>query len=163
MISPRVRSLSDLRPALDIKLLYHYIQGFLFYLCLRHRVKESTCQCRRCKRHRLDPWVGKIPWSRKWQATPVLLPGESHRQRSLMGYSPPGHIELDMTENTHTHSISPLYFINRHRHCCSWVTNTETHKTSVQFSSVTQSCPTLWPHGLQHTRPPCPSPTPRVY
>ena len=34
---------------------------------------------------------------------------------------------------------------------------------SVQFSSVAQSCPTLWPHGLQHTRPPCPSPTPRVY
>ena len=33
----------------------------------------------------------------------------------------------------------------------------------VQFSSVTQSCPTLWPHGLQHARPPCPSPTPRVY
>ena len=34
---------------------------------------------------------------------------------------------------------------------------------SVQFSSVTQSCPTLWPHGLQHTRSPCPSPTPGVY
>ena len=34
---------------------------------------------------------------------------------------------------------------------------------SVQFSSVAQSCPTLWPHGLQHTRPPCPSLTPRVY
>ena len=34
---------------------------------------------------------------------------------------------------------------------------------SVHFSSVDQSCPTLWPHGLQHARPPCPSPTPRVY
>ena len=34
---------------------------------------------------------------------------------------------------------------------------------TVQFSSVAQSCPTLWPHGLQHSRPPCPSPTPRVY
>ena len=33
----------------------------------------------------------------------------------------------------------------------------------VQFSSVTQSCPTLQPHGLQHTKPPCPSPTPRIY
>ena len=33
----------------------------------------------------------------------------------------------------------------------------------VQFSSVAQSCPTLWPHGLQHARPPCPSPTPRVH
>ena len=35
--------------------------------------------------------------------------------------------------------------------------------TSVQFSSVTQLCLTLWPHGLQHARPPCPSPTPGVY
>ena len=34
-----------------------------------------------------DPWVGKIPWRRKWQSTPVLLPGKSHEQRSLVGYS----------------------------------------------------------------------------
>ena len=37
--------------------------------------KESTCQCRRCKRCGFDPWVGKIPWSRKWQPAPVFLPG----------------------------------------------------------------------------------------
>ena len=49
--------------------------------------KESTCQCRRCKRHEFDPWVGKIPWSRKWQPTPVFLPGKFHGQRSLVGYS----------------------------------------------------------------------------
>ena len=40
--------------------------------------KDSTCQCRRSKRHRFDPWVGKIPWRRKWQPTPVFLPGKSH-------------------------------------------------------------------------------------
>ena len=39
--------------------------------------KEHTCQCRRHKRHRFDPWVGKIPWRRAWQPTPVFLPGES--------------------------------------------------------------------------------------
>ena len=50
----------------------------------------------------MDPWVGKIPWSRKWQATPVLLPGESHGQRSLAGYSPGGRKESDMTEHEHT-------------------------------------------------------------
>ena len=50
----------------------------------------------------MDPWVGKIPWSRKWQATPVLLPGESHGQRSLAGYSPGGRKESDMTENEYT-------------------------------------------------------------
>ena len=38
--------------------------------------KESTCQCRRCKRYRFDLWVGKIPWRRKWQLTPVFLPGK---------------------------------------------------------------------------------------
>ena len=37
------------------------------------------------------PWVRKIPWRRKWQPTPVLLPGKSHGQRSLVGYSPRGH------------------------------------------------------------------------
>ena len=39
--------------------------------------KESACQCRRHKRCRFDPWVGKIPWRRKWQPTPVFLPGKS--------------------------------------------------------------------------------------
>ena len=38
-----------------------------------------------------DPWVGKMPWRRKWQSTPVFLPGELHGQRSLAGYSPWGH------------------------------------------------------------------------
>ena len=45
-----------------------------------------------------NPWVGKIPWRRKWQPTPVFLPGESHGQRSLVGYSPWGHKESDMTK-----------------------------------------------------------------
>ena len=47
---------------------------------------ESTCRCRRCRRHGFDPWVGKIPWSRKWQSTPVFLLGESHGQRTLVDY-----------------------------------------------------------------------------
>ena len=49
--------------------------------------KESTCQCSRHKRCRFNPWVGKIPWRRKWQPTPVFLPGEFHGQRNLVGYS----------------------------------------------------------------------------
>ena len=55
--------------------------------------KEPTCQCRRPKRRGFDPWVGKIPWRRAWQPTPVFLPGESHGQRSLVGYK-----ESDTTE-----------------------------------------------------------------
>ena len=62
--------------------------------------KESACQCRRCKRCGFNPWVGKIPWRRAWQPTPVFLPGESHGQRSLVGYSPSGRKEQDMTEAT---------------------------------------------------------------
>ena len=54
--------------------------------------KESACQCRRCESRGFDPWVRKIPWSRKWQSTPVLifLTGKFHEQRSLEGYSPCG-------------------------------------------------------------------------
>ena len=62
--------------------------------------KEPSCQCRRHKRHRSDPWVGKIPRRRKQQPTPVFLPGESHGQRSLVGYSPWGHKGSDTSEVT---------------------------------------------------------------
>ena len=48
-----------------------------------------------------DLWVKEIPWRRKWQTTPVFLPEESHGQRILVGYSPWGHKESDMTEHTH--------------------------------------------------------------
>ena len=54
---------------------------------------------------RVDSWVGKIPWRRKWQSTPVLLPGKSHGRRSLTGYSPWGHKEQDTTERLHFHHI----------------------------------------------------------
>ena len=53
------------------------------------------------------PWGGKSPWRRAWQPTPVFLPGESHGQWSLAGYSPQGRKELDMTEATeHAHNSS---------------------------------------------------------
>ena len=50
--------------------------------------KETAYHCRRHKRTGFSPWVGKIPWSRAWQPTPVFLLGESHGQRSLTGCSP---------------------------------------------------------------------------
>ena len=63
--------------------------------------KKSACKCRRLG---FNPWVGKILWSRKWQPTPVFLPGESHEQRSLAGCSPWDHKESDrwVTEHAHT-------------------------------------------------------------
>ena len=66
-----------------------------------HSGKESTCQCRRRKKYMFDPWVGTIPWSRKWQPTPVLLPGKSHGQRSLAGCNPWDHKDLDISVNTY--------------------------------------------------------------
>ena len=54
--------------------------------------KGATCQCRR---RRFDPWLRKIPWRRKWQPTPIIFPGKSHGQRSLVGYSPWGRKEAD--------------------------------------------------------------------
>ena len=59
--------------------------------------KESACQCRRLGRHRFNSWVGKIPQRRKWQPTPVFLPGESHGWKSLVGHSPWDLKELDVT------------------------------------------------------------------
>ena len=49
--------------------------------------KELSCQCRKCKRSRFDPWVRKIPWKSAWQPTPVFSSGESHGQKSLMDYT----------------------------------------------------------------------------
>jgi len=51
-----------------------------------------------CCRPGFNPWFGKIPWSRKWQPTPVFLSGKSHGWRSLAGYSPWGGKESNTTE-----------------------------------------------------------------
>ena len=65
--------------------------------------KELASQCRSLRRCRFDPWVWKIPWRRAWQPTPVFVSGESHGQRSLVGYSPWGRKELGTTERLHFH------------------------------------------------------------
>ena len=62
--------------------------------------KEPVCQCRRHKGHKLYPWMGKILWRRAGRPLPVLLPGESHGQRSLVSFGPWSCKELDMTEAT---------------------------------------------------------------
>ena len=64
------------------------IENLLFTIYTWLSGKEPACQCRR---HGFNPWVGKIPWRRKWQPTPVFLSGKSHGQRSLMDYSSWGH------------------------------------------------------------------------
>ena len=72
--------------------------------------KEPACQCRRPKRRGFHPWFWKIPWRRAWQPTPVFLPGESHGQRSLVGYSPQGRRESVMTERLSMHIYGHMIF-----------------------------------------------------
>ena len=50
----------------------------------------QSLNCLQCRRPGFNPWVRKLPWTRKWQPNPVFLPGKSHGQRSLAGYSPWG-------------------------------------------------------------------------
>ena len=83
--------------------------------------KESACQCRTHKRWGINPWVGKTPRRRKWQPTPVLLPGKSHGQRSLVGSSAWGRRESDRNKwlSAHTHTLKG-YKEKRRVRCCSW-------------------------------------------
>ena len=83
--------------------LFPFICQYLGHLGLPRWLsgKETASQCRR---PRFDSWVGKIPWKRKWQPSPVFLPGKSHGQRSLAGYSLWGHKELGMTEQLNSNS-----------------------------------------------------------
>ena len=88
-------------------------------------IEESTCQCRKYQWCRFNPWVGKIPWSRKWQSALVFLSGKFYGQRSLAGYCPWGHKESDTTEHTCTH----IYIY--------------THIYNIQYYSATKKNETL--------------------
>ena len=65
-----------------------------------------------CRRHRFNPWVGKIPWRRKWLPTPVFLPEKSHGQGSLEGYSLKGHKESNMAEWLSMHAQTVYQEVN---------------------------------------------------
>ena len=75
----------------------------------------------RRKGYGLDPWVGKTTWRRKWQPPPVFFPGQSHGQRSLVGYGSWGHKQSDTTEHmctrTHTHTHACAHTCT-HTHVC---------------------------------------------
>ena len=64
---------------------------------------EGKNICLECRRHGFDPWIRKIPGRREWLPTPVFLPGEYYGYRSLVGCSPWGHKESNMTKHSHTH------------------------------------------------------------
>ena len=114
--------------------------------------KEPTCQCKRLKRRRFNPWVEKIPWRRTWQPTSVILPGELHGQRSLVGYSPWGHKEPDMTEETwHTNikdCFPPTAKKSRGRQ---WLALVQPLGVTLRVPGPTRPLPSLYP-GLFYFR-----------
>ena len=94
---------------LFLRILAYWVKCLVTHIQLPYKVrfglprwlsgKESTCQRRRLRRCKFDPWVGKIPWRRNWQSTLVFLLGKFHGQGSQMGHSPCGLKESDMTEH----------------------------------------------------------------
>ena len=131
-------------------------------------------QCRRCRKM----WGRSLGWEdplgRAWPPTPVFLPDKFRGQRSLVSYSPRGHKESDRLRGLSTAKcsnikscfhhinvrfISPILF---YLFFISPILNNHLNISSVQFSLSVVS-DSLRPHGSQHARPPCPSPTPRVY
>ena len=113
-----------------------------------HMVKNPSANAGNKKRCRLDPWVRKIPWSRKWQPTPIFLPGESHGQRSLVGYIPWGHKELDMIEVTY-HSLT-CGGVNIPNQCSGLTVFSLEKAMAPHFSTLAWKIPwTEHPGGLQ--------------
>ena len=90
--------------------------------------------CLQCRKPRFSPWLRKIPWSRTWQPTPVFLPGECHGQRRLVGYSPWGHKELDMTQQLTLYCAAISLWLSSQQinHTCQAIFGT-------QVSQVTES------------------------
>ena len=90
-------------------------------------------------------------WRRKWQPTPLFLPGKSHGQRSLVGYSPWARkrVSHDIATKQGNHLLENISFF-------------KFKDGSIQFSFSVMSN-SLQPHGLQHARLPCSSPIPRAY
>ena len=89
---------------LDQRIVHKHKAIFFIQLRSFKNGKESSCQCRKFRKHQFNPRFRKIPQRKKWQPTPVFLPRESYGQRSLVGCSLWGHKELDTTEQLSTHT-----------------------------------------------------------
>ena len=89
MLNLRTQPLCRIKPQRQCFECFNLLAGLP---CL---VAQSQRICLQCRRWRFDPWVRKILWRRKWQPSPVFLPGKSCGQRSLGVYSPWGHKRLE--------------------------------------------------------------------
>ena len=119
----------------------HFIQGDMCYKLPRWlRGKESA---RQCWRSRFEPWVRNIPWRGKCQPTPVFLPGESHGQRSLAGYSPWGCKESYTTGRLGT---GVCYKLGWTRHYSRQKDALDTCDAVPNFPFLHPDQAHLWPH-----------------
>ena len=84
---------------------------YFYRLGLPRWLSGKECSCQRSKTW-VDPWVRKIPWKRKWQSTPVSLPGRSYGEKNLAGYSPQGCKKSDTTEHIFIY-YNPLEVITK--------------------------------------------------
>ena len=99
---------------------------------------RGQCVCLQCGRLGFNSWVGKIPWRRKWQPTPVLLPGKSYGRRSLVGYSPWGCKKLDTTEWLHFHFS---FHSQRDWQCMDWATQFKSSPGSSLVEEAAERLP----------------------
>ena len=111
LCGPTLTSIHDYRKnhALTIHTFVSKVMSLLFNMLSMFVMASLVAQTVKClsamPETRFDLWVGKMLWRRKWQPTPVLLPGKSHGQRSLVGYSPWGRKESDTNEWLHFTSV----------------------------------------------------------
>ena len=113
---------------------------------------DGKSVCLQFGRPRFDPWVGKIPWRRKWQPTPVVLPGKFHGWRNVICYSPWGRKESDTTEGL-VYSKRIQFRNSQMEEMCKAKTYGERtralsrgHSSQISKRSQTQRCyePLLW-------------------
>ena len=108
----------------------HKVRGASPIAQLVNNSPANAKNTRFCMKRRFNPWVRKSPWRRAWEPTPVFLPGESHGQSSLVGYSSWSLKESDTTEHACT---------------CTWVrtharAHTHTHTHTLFSCKKMKSC-----------------------
>ena len=109
------------------------------------------------KERKENLWVRKFPWRRKWQPTPVFLPGKSHGRRNLAGYHLWGHKRVGHNWTIKHNTILFKSFTANKNHVKIG------HGLWLSLFSNSVMSDSLWSHGLQHTRLPCPSPSLGAY
>ena len=102
-------------------------------------VTDAGRRSLQCRRPGFDSWVGKIPWRRKWQPTPVFLLGESRGQRSLVGYSLWGRKESDSEQLKKKKILCTVSYCYQQR-ACSVLYKSSKNMTDVELSSPSKSC-----------------------